>query len=127
MTIRGHWGGVENFFLIGQNRLNPTFRQACAVCASARTSKFSFSKYSRGLKYKYFFVKIGMKLPFTIKNKRRNTILKFEYYFIFTPKKARFWFLKKNTKKKCFSCFSSDSALKTINTQLLLLEKKYRF
>ena len=42
----------------------------------ARASKFSFSKNSRGLKYQYFFVKIDMKLPFTIKNKRRNTNLK---------------------------------------------------
>ena len=36
--------------------------------AGTRTSKFSFSKHSRGLKYQYYFVKIGRKLPFTIKN-----------------------------------------------------------
>ena len=49
-------------------------------------------------------MKIGTKLPLTIKNKRRNTNLKFEFqnYFIFTPEKARFWFLKKNTQKKFF-------------------------
>ena len=26
----------------------------------------------------------------------------FQNYFIFTPEKAHFWFLKKNTQKKCF-------------------------
>ena len=80
-------GGVWKFFLIGQ-----------------RASKFSFSKNSRGLKYQHFFVKIGTKLPLTIKNKRRNTNLKFEFqnYFIFTLEKAHFWFLKKNTHKKFF-------------------------
>ena len=74
-----------------------------------RTSKFSFSKNFRGLKYKFFLVKIGLKLPFTIKNKLRNTNLKFEFqnYFIFTPEKARFWFLKKNTQKKIFLCVSA--------------------
>ena len=64
---------------------------------------------TRGLKYQYFFVKIGMKLPFTIKNKRRNTTLKFEFqnYFIFTPEKVLFRFLKKNTHKKICLCVSA--------------------
>ena len=70
----------------------------------ACASKFSFSKNSRGLKYQYFFLKIRRKLPFTIKYNRRNTNFKFEFqnYLIFTPEKALFWFLKKNTQKKFF-------------------------
>ena len=117
------------FFLIRQNRatnqrsgiiLEVQIRSFGAR-AGARASKFSFSTNSRGLKYQYCLVKIGTKLPLTIKNKRRNTNLKFEFqnYFIFTPEKARFWFLKKHPKKIFSSCFGSDSALKTINTQLL--------
>ena len=38
-------------------------------------------KYAQGAKKKkkkFFFLKIGMKLPFTIKNKHRNRNLKFE-------------------------------------------------
>ena len=68
----------------------------------ANALKFSFLKNSWGLKYQYFFVKIYTKLPLTIKNNRRNMNLKFEFqnYFIFTPEKAHFWFLKKNTQKK---------------------------
>ena len=75
-----------------------------AVYARAGASKFSFSKNCRGLKYQYCFVKIGTKLPCTKKNKHRNTNLKFEdqNYFIFTPEKAPFWFLKKNTKRNVF-------------------------
>ena len=66
---------------------------AHAVHAGTRASKFSFLKNCRGLKYQYFFL-IGMKLPFTIKYKRRNTNFKFEFqnYFIFTPKKRVFGF-----------------------------------
>ena len=64
---------------------------------------FHFQKIPGGLNIN-IFLKIGIKLPFTIKYKRRNTNFKFEFqnYFIFTPEKARFWFLKKNTHKKCF-------------------------
>ena len=89
---------------------------------SARASKFSFSKKSRWLKYQQFFVKIGMKLSFTKKNKCINTNLKFECknYFIFTFEKVHFWFLKKNNNKFFFYLwFGSDLALKTINTQML--------
>ena len=69
------------FFLIRQNR------------STNRASKFSFSKNSRGLKFQHFFMK-----------KHRNTNLKFEFqnYFIFTPEKAHFWFLKKNAKTNFF-------------------------
>ena len=52
-------GGVWKFFLI------------------ARASKFTFSKHSRGSKYYYYLLKIGMQLPFTLENKRKNKILKF--------------------------------------------------
>ena len=79
-----------------------SFGACLCTHVSARASKFLFLKISRGLKYQYFFVKIGFKLPFTIKKKRKNTNLKFELknYFILTFEKARFWFLKKNTHKK---------------------------
>ena len=59
-----------------------------------------------------------MKLPITLKNKLRNTNLKFDFLKVplWTPKKVRFWFLKKD--KKNSLCFSFDSALKTINAQM---------
>ena len=74
-----------------------SFGACLCTHVSARASKFLFLKISRGLKYQYFFVKIGLKLSFTIKKKRKNTILKFELknYFIFTLEKAHFWFLQK--------------------------------
>ena len=48
-----------------------------------------------------------MKLPFTIKNKRRNKNLKFDFqnYFIFTPQKASFGFWRKTPKKNVFFVF----------------------
>ena len=45
----------------------------------ALASKFSFFKNSRGPKYNFFFLKIGIKLPFALKNNRRNTNLKFDF------------------------------------------------
>ena len=49
-----------------------------------------------------------MELPFTLKNKRRNTNLK----------QCVFGF-EENPPKKCFSlCFGFDSALKTIDAQI---------
>ena len=76
-----------------------------------------------GLKYQYFVVKIGMRLSFTIKNKCKSTNLKFEFknYFIFTPEKELFLGFKENPspQKKFSLCFGSDSALNTINTQML--------
>ena len=76
---------------------------------------------SRGLKYQYFFEKIDVKLPFTIKNKRSNTNFKFEFqnYFIFTPNKHIFGFWRKTPKNTFSLCFGSDLALKAMNTQLL--------
>ena len=78
------------------------------------TSKFSFSKKSKGLKYQYFFVKIGTKLPITIKNKRRNTNLKFEFQTILflPPKKRVLVFEEKPTKKFLVLVFE------TIETQM---------
>ena len=57
---------------------------------------------------------------YTIKNKRRNTNLKFEFLKVpfWTPEKEHFWFLKK-TPQKIFSLwFRFDSALKAIDTQM---------
>ena len=46
-----------------------------------------------------------MKLPITLKNKLRNTNLKFDFLKVplWTPKKVRFWFLKKDKKILCVS------------------------
>ena len=61
----------------------------CAPRSRAGASKFSFSKNSRGLKYQYFFVKIGLKLIFTIKNRRKHTNLKLSLKTIlFWPPKS---------------------------------------
>ena len=87
-------GGVWNFFLIRQNRSsNQRLGMILEVqiqSFSTRASKFSFSKNSRRLKYQYFLMKIGTKLPLTVKNKRRNTNLKFEFqnYFKTHQKKV---------------------------------------
>ena len=45
-----------------------------------------------------------MKLPFTSKNKRKNTNLKFEFkkLLFWTPKEARFWFFKNTDQQHCF-------------------------
>ena len=129
MQISCGLGWSVEIFLIGQNGstkqssgmiLEIQIQNFCThvrgACPRTRVKVFIFKKF-QGLKYQYFVVK----LPFTIKNKCRNTNLKFEFqnYFIFTPQKARFWFLKKNKQFLFSSCFGSDSALKTINTQLL--------
>ena len=104
-TIRVECG----IFFIGQNRsTNQRSGMILEVqiqnfgARSTCSPKFSFSKNSRGLKIPIFFVKIGMKLPFTIKNKGIHTNLRFAFknYFIFIPEKASFWFLKKNTQNK---------------------------
>ena len=68
-------GWSVEFFFIGQNRSS---NQRSGMILEVQIQNFgarAFSKNSRGLKYQYFFVKIGIKLPFTIKNKRRNTNL----------------------------------------------------
>ena len=118
------------FVLISQNRStnqrsamnlrspNPNFLHACR-CMCVKVFIF---KNSRGPKYYYFFVKIGMKLSFTLKNKHRNTNLIFDFLKVpfRTPQKVCFWFLKKTPLKICYSCFGFDSALKTIDAQMFL-------
>ena len=111
------------FFLIGQNRscnersgmiLEVQIQNFCKLLAGAYASKFSFLKNSQGLKYQYFFVKIGMKLPFKIKNKHKNTNMKFEFksYFILTTK-------EKPHKKMFVHVSALIQLFKTIDTQLL--------
>ena len=92
---------VEIFF-IGQNRSSNQrssmnlevqiyiFRRA--ACADAHASKFSFPKKFHGAQILVFLVKIGMKLPFALKNKRRKTNLQFEFQklLFWTPKKVVF-------------------------------------
>ena len=79
---------------------------------------FIFKKF-QGAQIWIFLMKIGMKLPFTLKNKRRY---KFELWplksTILDPQKVCLWFLKKTSKKNFSSCFSFDSALKTIDAQM---------
>ena len=111
-------GWSVEFFLIGQNRSSNqrsgmflkvqirSFHERAARIG-AWALKFSFSKNPGGPNINIFLWKIGMKLPFTIKNKHRNTNLKFEFqnYFIFTPKKVCFWFWRKTPKTNFFFVF----------------------
>ena len=92
------------FFLIGQNRLS-----------NARVKVLIFKKFQRAQILISFVVKIGRKLPFTFMSKRRQQIrnLSFKNYYS-GPKKKRVFGIK----KKCSSCFDSDSALKTIDAQM---------
>ena len=52
-------------------------------------------------------MKIGKELPFTLKNKRRNTNLKIDLLKVpfWTPEKVHFWFSKKTPQKICFFVF----------------------
>ena len=81
---------------------------------------FHFQKF-QGAQILIFFVKIGMELPFTLKNKRSNTNLKFDFLKVplWTPKKCvnGFW-RNPPPKKKNSSCFGFYSALKSIDTQM---------
>ena len=63
--------------------------------------KVFIPKNSRGPKYN-FFVKMGMKLPFTLKNKRQKKNLKLDFLKLpfWTPEKVHFWFLKEKKPKK---------------------------
>ena len=92
----------------------------CAPRSRAGASKFSFSKNSRGLKYQYFCVKIGLKLIFTIKNRRKHTNLKLSLKTIlfWPPKSMILVFEETPPKKKNSSCFGFYSALKSIDTQM---------
>ena len=48
------------------------FLEFTSKISRACASKFSFSKNSRGPKYYYYSVKIGMKIYFTLKNKHKK-------------------------------------------------------
>ena len=82
---------------------------------------------------KVFVLKIpgGLNITLFLKNRREASFYKkeqrpkffgkLEFYklFILTPKKARFWFLKKKSPQKCFPSWRDfDSTLKTIVTQM---------
>ena len=79
------------FFLIGQNWSTNQrsgmilvvqiqfLAHVCDARAGALASKFSFSKIPGGPNINVFFMKIGMELPFTLKNKRSNTNLKIDF------------------------------------------------
>ena len=80
-------GWSVDFFLIGQNRsgnqrsgmsLEVQIQNFGDARAGARKSKVFIFKQFQGAQISIFFVKIGRKLPFTIKNKHKNTNLKFE-------------------------------------------------
>ena len=74
---------------------------------AVRVLNFSFQQISEISKVIYSG-KICTNLPFTIKNKRKNTNLKFDFknYCIFTPEKAHFWFLKKKNTDQNIICVS---------------------
>ena len=58
-------GWSEFFCLIGQNRSSDQRSGIIFISPNKKCwLKFSFSKNSRGPKYKYFLVRIGIKLPF---------------------------------------------------------------
>ena len=71
-----------------------------------RVKVFIFKNF-QGAQISIFFCENWLEASFYNKKKSKNTNLKFELknYFIFTLEKARFWFLKKNTHKKCFFMF----------------------
>ena len=88
-----------NFFFIGLNRSSNQRSgmilevqiQSFGKLVSARVNVFIFKKF-QGPQILVFFVKIGLRLPFTIKNKNTNLKFEFKNYFIFTPIKALFGF-----------------------------------
>ena len=64
-----------------------------------------------------------MELPFTLNKKHANTNVKFNFLKVpfWTPEKVRFWFYKTTPQKHFSLCLGFDSALKTIDTQNVLL------
>ena len=106
LPIRVECGLWKSFF-IGQNRsTNQSPGMILEVQIHARQS-FNFQIIPGGPKINIFFWKIGMKLPFTLKSKCRNTNLKFDFKKVplWTPKKVHFWFLKKIPQKIVFFVF----------------------
>ena len=65
-------------------------------------------------------MKIGMQLPFTLKNKHRNTNLVFDALksTILDPQKSGFLIFEENPQTFFSSCFGFDSALKTIDAHM---------
>ena len=116
--------GVE-FFLIDRNRSTNQrsgmiLEMQIQIFAAHARQIFHFQKIPGGPKNYIFFVKIGMKLPFTLNNKWRSTIwnLTFKKDHFGPPKKWVFGFWRKPTNKIFSSCFSLDSVLKTIDAQI---------
>ena len=120
------------FFFIWQNRssnqrscmiLEVQFQNfdARAECTSPHTSKFSFSKNSREPNIN-IFCENWCKAFFYIKEQTQK--YNFEIWLfkstILDPQKVRFWFLKKTPTKIFSSGFGFDSALKTIDAQMVL-------
>ena len=119
LSVSCEWS-VE-FVLIGQNRSsnqrsdiiledqiqNFSTRTSHVRLAPAHLCQIFIFKNSRGSNMNIFFVKNGMKFPFTVKNKCKNTNRKFELnrWLFWTPKKARFWFLKKKPPKFVWGVF----------------------
>ena len=62
--------------------------------SSVRQS-FHFQQIPGGPNINIFLMKIGIELPFTLKNKHRKTTLKLVFLKVpfWTPEKVRFWFL----------------------------------
>ena len=115
-----------NFFWIGQNRSSnqkvrydfrspiPKFRHTHALRSPSHARQsFHFKKFQGAQILIFFFMKIGMELLFTLKNKHRNTNLKFDFLKVQhfgTPKSAflvqknvffvfRLWFSFENNRR----------------------------
>ena len=89
--------------------------QIFGACQWTHVKVFIFKKF-QGAQIFIFFVKISMKLPFTLKNKHRKQILNlsFKNFYFGPPEKVRFWFLKKNPQTNFFFVFWLWFRFKTI-------------
>ena len=89
-------------------------------------AKFSFSKVFQGAQILIFFDENWQGASLYIKEQTQK--YKFEIWIlkstILDPRKLGFWFLKKTPPKKFSLSFGFDSALKTIDTQMLKIYKK---
>ena len=73
---------VEIFFLSDRTKepkVRYDFRSSISKFRCKPTFKVFILKKFQGAHILIFFVKFGMKLPFTLKNKHRNTNLKFDF------------------------------------------------
>ena len=82
------------------------FRSPIPKFRRPRLKVFFFKKF-QGAQILIFFVKIGKELSFTLKDKRRNANLKFDFWKVpfWTPEEVNFWFLKKTPPKKIVFVF----------------------